>query len=182
MTMTYTKNTLTWLQRRVSHKSYYSYKNELIRGSLNKFPDFSRIGTFIDSTHMKLLFEVISPGCNALVVSFQQLLEGLIEVFLCERVKNLLHSLFHLLSCLITTASGLREQPKVTRSKVWTIWRLRNCLDAHFGQIVCDKDGVVDGISCWTGALSGWKCHWPHLKSAGLFPMNLFLNFLKTST
>ena len=22
--------------------------------------------------------------------------------------------------------------------------RLRNCLDAHFGQIVCDKDGVVD--------------------------------------
>ena len=26
----------------------------LIRGSLNKFPDFFRMGTFIDSTHMKL--------------------------------------------------------------------------------------------------------------------------------
>ena len=26
-----------------------------IRGSLNKFPDFFRMGTFIDSTHMKLL-------------------------------------------------------------------------------------------------------------------------------
>ena len=25
-----------------------------VRGSLNKFPDFFRMGTFIDSTHMKL--------------------------------------------------------------------------------------------------------------------------------
>ena len=25
-----------------------------IRGAYDKFPDFSRIGTFIDSTHMKL--------------------------------------------------------------------------------------------------------------------------------
>ena len=25
-----------------------------IRGSLNKFPDFFHMGTFIDSTHMKL--------------------------------------------------------------------------------------------------------------------------------
>ena len=25
-----------------------------IRGSLNKFPDFFRMGTFIESTHMKL--------------------------------------------------------------------------------------------------------------------------------
>ena len=27
---------------------------EKIQGSLNKFPDFFRMGTFIDSTHMKL--------------------------------------------------------------------------------------------------------------------------------
>ena len=26
-----------------------------LRGAYNKFPDFLRIGTFIDSTHMKLL-------------------------------------------------------------------------------------------------------------------------------
>ena len=26
----------------------------IIRGSLNKFPDFFRMGTFIDSRHMKL--------------------------------------------------------------------------------------------------------------------------------
>ena len=66
------------------------------------------------------------------------------EVLLCERVNDLRHSLFYLLKCLITTASELREQPKVTGSKVWTIRRVRNCLDAHLGQIVCDKDGVVD--------------------------------------
>ena len=30
--------------------NYSSY----IQGSLNKFPDFFRMGTFIDSTHMKL--------------------------------------------------------------------------------------------------------------------------------
>ena len=32
-------------------KKYFEY----IRGSLNKFPDFFRLGTFIDSSHMKLL-------------------------------------------------------------------------------------------------------------------------------
>ena len=31
----------------------YSTTNE-IRGAYNKFPDFFRMGTFIDSTHMKL--------------------------------------------------------------------------------------------------------------------------------
>ena len=35
-------------------KSYGSIYGK-IRGSLNKFPDFFRLGTFIDSTHMKLL-------------------------------------------------------------------------------------------------------------------------------
>ena len=27
---------------------------------------------------------------------------------------------------------------------VWTIGGVRNCFNAHLGQIVCDKDGVVD--------------------------------------
>ena len=32
-----------------------SYKrNKYIRGTYDKFPDFFRMGTFIDSTHMKL--------------------------------------------------------------------------------------------------------------------------------
>ena len=36
-------------------------------------------------------------------------------------------------------------------------------------------------MELWTGALSWWKCHWPDLKSAGLFWRNHFLNSLKTS-
>ena len=32
----------------------YIYIYIYIRGSLNKFPDFFQMGTFIDSTHMKL--------------------------------------------------------------------------------------------------------------------------------
>ena len=68
--------------------------------SLNKFPDFFRMSTFIDSAHMKL---------NALVVPFQLLLEGPMKVLLCGRVNDLRHSLFHLFNCLITTSSDLRE-------------------------------------------------------------------------
>ena len=30
------------------------YKIKYIQGSLNKFPDIFRMGTFIDNTHMKL--------------------------------------------------------------------------------------------------------------------------------
>ena len=68
------------------------------------------MGTFIDSTHKTLVpFEVISSGYIALVVSFQQLLEGPIEVLLSERFNDLRHSLFHLLNCLITTSCELRE-------------------------------------------------------------------------
>ena len=82
-----------------------------IRGSLNKFIDFFRMGTHKTMyTHETLVpFEVISSGYNALVVPFQQLLQGLMEVLLCDCLNNLRRSLFHLLNCLITTASELRE-------------------------------------------------------------------------
>ena len=113
--------------------------------SLNKFPDFFSYGHFYwEYTHETLVpFEVISSGCNALIVPFQQLL-----VLLCEHVNDLRHSLIHLLNCLITTASEFGEKTKVTWGKVWTIGRLRNCLDAHLGQIVCDKDGVFGLVHC----------------------------------
>ena len=65
------------------------------------------------------------------------------EVLFCEHVNDLPQSLFHL-DCLITTASEFRELAKVTGSKVRIIGRVANCLDAHLGQIVCDKHGVVD--------------------------------------
>ena len=41
---------------------------------------------------------------------------------------------------------------------------------------------VWQGLRLWPGALPWWKCHWPDLKSAGLFPRNLFLSSFKTST
>ena len=37
---------------------------------------------------------------------------------------------------------------------MWTIGRVRNCLDAHLSQIVCDKDGVLDWST--TGLLKDW--------------------------
>ena len=82
-----------------------------IWSSYDKFPDFFRMGTFIDSTHMKhfVSFEVISSSCNALVVPFQQFLQLPMELLLCDHVNDLRHSIFHLLNCLITTASELRE-------------------------------------------------------------------------
>ena len=61
-------------------------------------------------THETLVpFEVISSGSTAFIAPFQQFLEGLMEVLLCERVNDLRHSLFHLLNCLITNACELRE-------------------------------------------------------------------------
>ena len=125
------------------------------------------MGTFIDSTHETLVpFEVISSGCNALVVLFKQLLEGPMEVLLCERVNDLRHSRFHLLNCLITTACELRKQPKVTGRKVLTIGRVRKYLDYHLwqgsscGLVHCPGGNATDpiwrvlasslGISTWT--------------------------------
>ena len=60
-----------------------------------------------------------------------------------DRVNDPRYSLFHLLNCLITTAPELRDNQK-SQEEVWTIGTMGNCLDAHLGQIVCDKDGVVD--------------------------------------
>ena len=92
------------------------------------------------------------------------------EVLLCERVNDLSHSLFHLLNCLITTASELREQPKVTWSKIWTIVRVRKSWCPSWsnslwqawscGLVYCPGGNATDpiwrvlassqGISCWT--------------------------------
>ena len=40
---------------------------------------------------------------------FQQLLEGPMEVLLCEHVNHLRNNLVHLFNCLITIASELKE-------------------------------------------------------------------------
>ena len=53
-----------------------------IRSAYDKYPDVSGKGTFIHSAHRKtqVPFEVISSGYNALVVPFQQLLQGPMDV------------------------------------------------------------------------------------------------------
>ena len=42
------------MEQRLATSSILSKYLSVVRGSLNKFPDFFRMGTFIDSTHMKL--------------------------------------------------------------------------------------------------------------------------------
>ena len=51
----------------------YIYIYIYIRGSLNKFLDFFRKGTFIEwfTDETLIPFEVISSGCNAMVIRFQ---------------------------------------------------------------------------------------------------------------
>ena len=89
----------------IKKKEVIYRQNMYIRGAYVNFPDFFRMGT-----HKTLdPFKVISSGCNALIVPFQQLPEGPMEVLLCERINYLRHSLFPPLNCLLTTASELRE-------------------------------------------------------------------------
>ena len=75
-----------------------------VRGTINRL--FSYGNFYWENTQETLIpFEIISSGCNALVVPLQQPLESL----LYERVNDLRHRLFYLLSCLITTACYLKE-------------------------------------------------------------------------
>ena len=47
-------------------------------------------------------------------------------------------------------------------SKVWTIGRVRNCLDAHLPQIACDKNGVVDWCTAPVEMPQTWfEDYWP---------------------
>ena len=45
-------DTILWFF--VSHPTCVESLDKYIRGAFNKFPDFFCMGTFIDSTHMKL--------------------------------------------------------------------------------------------------------------------------------
>ena len=59
-------------------------------------------------------------------------------------------------------ASELREFAKVSGSKVSTIGRVKNCVDAHLGKIVCVKDGAVDWrIVLLEIPLTRFEKYWP---------------------
>ena len=62
-------------------------------------------------------------------------------------------------------------------SKVSTIGTVRNCLDAHLGQMVSDKDGVVDWCIVLVEMPLGWfEEGWPLLtESLSELPSNLNL-------
>ena len=69
------------------------------------------------------------------------------EVLLCERVNDLRHSLFHLLNCLITTASELMEITKSHRNQ---------CLNYREGE-------ELSWCSSWSNSLwQGWSCWLVH--------------------
>ena len=63
-----------------------SVEKIVLRVAYDKFTDFFSHGHFYELyTHETLVpFEVISSGCNALVVPIQQLLEGPMEDLLCD--------------------------------------------------------------------------------------------------
>ena len=55
-------------------------------------------------------------------------------------------------------------------SKVWTIGRVTNCLDVHLGQIVCDKNAVLDTDPIWrvlasSDGISSWTPLKPQLSN-----------------
>ena len=124
-------------------------------------------------------FEVIFSGCNALVVPFQQLLKGPMAVLLCERVNDLCHSLFHLLNCLITTASELREQgldyreaEELSWCPSWSnsLWQRWSC-----GLVHCPGGNATDPI--WrvlasSDGISSSSPLKPHIVTLTLWPIN----------
>ena len=92
------------------------------------------------------------------------------EVLLCERVNDLRHSLFLLLNCLITTASELRELPKVIgqgldyreadelswcpswSNSLWQGWRCKlvHCSGGNATDPIWRVLASSDKISSWT--------------------------------
>ena len=91
-----------------THLYTHTHTHIYIRGSLNKFPDFFRMGTFIDNTHMKPYSPSKESPLSAMHLSYRS------NIFWktpwkSSCVNYLRHNLFHLLNCLITTASELRE-------------------------------------------------------------------------
>ena len=140
-----------------------------IQRSLISFQtSFVRVLLLIVHTWNSSPLEVISSGFNALVVPFQQFLEGPMEVLLCERANDLRHSLFHLHNCLITTASkqksqGARYDYRDAEGLSWcpylsnSQWQEWSC-----GLVHCLAENASDPI---------WRV-------PGLFRPNLLLKFL----
>ena len=83
------------------------------------------------------------------------------------------------LTYFFNSSSVSQRQPlslgKTQKSQVWTVGRVRNCLDTHLGQIVCDKDGVVNWcIVLVEMSLTRFEECWPlPVESLPELPQNL---------
>ena len=89
-------------------------------------------------------------------------------MLLCERVNDLRHSLFHLLNCLITTASGISKSHRVQgldyrdgeelswcpslSNSLWQGWicRLVHCPGGNATDPIWRVLAFSEGISSWT--------------------------------
>ena len=98
---------LVLLDQTISLLHFLEHATKDIRGSLNIFLDLFFVWPLLLIVHTgnssPFRSNLLRQQC--IVVPFQQLLKGPMEVNLCERVNDFRHSLFHLFNCLITTAS-----------------------------------------------------------------------------
>ena len=64
-------------------------------------------------------------------------------------------------------------------SRIWTHFVMSIFYDYNHYTAGTSGSVLMTRMELWTGTLSWWKCHWPDLKSAGLFRRNLFLKSLQ---
>ena len=117
------------------------------------------------------------------------------EVLLCEHVNDLRHSLFHLLNCLITTASELREQgldyreaEELSWCPSWSngLWQGWSC-----GLVYCPGGNATDpiwrvlassdGISSWTLLKPQYSNPNSNRSANQLWCIDLLLSYLSSS-
>ena len=130
------------------------------------FQTFS-YGRFYCTNETLVPFEEISSGCNAFVVAFPQLLEGPMEVLLCEHVNDFRHSFFHLPNPSLWTlgiTKSNREQGLVYReaeelswcpswsNSLWQGWScgLVHCPGGNATDPIWRVLASSDEISYWT--------------------------------
>ena len=154
------------------HKNLWTFQLFIIfiimlRGAYDKFPDFFRMGILMivqtwNSSPLRSNLLRLQWTCTV-----QQLLEGIMDVLLYERVNDLRHSLFHLLNCFIMTASepkshreqGLdyREDEEVLWCLSWSnsLWQgwscgVVHCPSGNATEPICRVLASSDGIPSWT--------------------------------
>ena len=114
-----------------------------IRGAYDKFPDFFHMGTFIDSTHMKLvLFEVITPAAMHLLY--------------CSTTSGRLHGSPLVWACQWPLSQPL-SSPQLSHNN--SLWAL-GIRKSHREQGLDYREGEeLSWCPFWSNSLwQGWSC------------------------